>query len=181
MNTLEEKRVIIMSGDDAMYLQSRNASAVCREREIRMEGARARYADGVEAMHLKLDVPEQAAAMIVEYTLRESPRAGAAAAGGDASGGDGGRALPEVLRSERARALLLKAQDHGWLDADLQPTVSRADAALLAARLGLVLGIDGWKPFEELWCRQNMRQDFCKGNGRKSSDDFIETLKKALR
>jgi hypothetical protein len=78
MNTLEEKRVIIMSGDDAMYLQSRNASAVCREREIRMEGARARYADGVEAMHLKLDVPEQAAAMIVEYTLRESPRAGAA-------------------------------------------------------------------------------------------------------
>ena len=178
MKMQEEKRGIIMSGDDAMYVQSKNAVAVCREREIRMEGARPRYLDGVEAMHLKPDVAEGAAAMIVEYTLNESV-AGSNAANGE--GGDAAAAVPEIFRSERARALLLKAQEHGWLDAHFQPLVSRANAALLANRLGNVLGIEGWTPFEELWCRQNMRQDYCKVSGRKSADIFLDKLKKALR
>ena len=44
----EDLRVIVMSGDDATYVQCQGATAVCRERRIEMSGARARYVDGAE-------------------------------------------------------------------------------------------------------------------------------------
>ena len=87
---------------------------------------------------------------------------------------------PAGLRSEEANELWAVAKQEGWVDEDLQPKgLSRPDAALLAARMAKVLGIEGWVPFEQLWHRQNMRQDYAKTQYRKN-DDFETTLKRKL-
>lgn len=88
--------------------------------------------------------------------------------------------VPECLSSEEADELWEIAKEEGWVDEDLQPKgLSRPDAALLAARMAKVLGIEGWVPFEQLWHRQNMRQDYAKTQYRKN-DDFENMLKKKL-
>lgn len=59
--------------------------------------------------------------------------------------------------------------------------LSRSDAALLAVRIAEILDIEGWKPFEQLWNRKNMRQDFLKAMGKKEASGFLDALKKKLR
>ena len=63
----------------------------------------------------------------------------------------------------------------------LQPLLSRSDAALLAGRIAEILNIEGWKPFEQLWNRKNMRQDYCKAMGKKEASELLDALKKKLR
>ena len=88
--------------------------------------------------------------------------------------------LPEELRSEEAEEIWEVAKEEGWVDENLQPKgLSRPDAALLAARMAKLLGIEGWVPFEQLWHRKNMRQDYAKTQYRKN-DDFEMTLKRKL-
>ena len=88
---------------------------------------------------------------------------------------------PAELCTPEARALWQRAQAEGWVDAQWQPVgLSRPDAALLAHRLGKLLGIDGWKPFETLWKRQNMRQDYAKSQYNQKTDDFERLLKRKL-
>lgn len=52
--------------------------------------------------------------------------------------------------------------------------LSRSDAALLAGRIAEILNIEGWKPFEQLWNRKNMRQDFLKAMGKKEASGFLK-------
>lgn len=89
--------------------------------------------------------------------------------------------VPSVLDTPHARELWQKAIAQGWVDEQLQPLLSRSDAALLAARMGQVLGIEGWKPFEQIWNRKNMRQDYCKAMGKKEASELLDALKKKLR
>ncbi|MBQ6226537.1 MAG: hypothetical protein IJJ73_09590 [Bacteroidaceae bacterium] len=89
--------------------------------------------------------------------------------------------VPACLRTESANELWEIAKQEGWVDEDLQPKgLSRPDAALLAARMGKVLGIEGWVPFEQLWHRQNMRQDYNKSQYNQKTDDFEKALKRKL-
>ncbi len=89
---------------------------------------------------------------------------------------------PDSLRTAEAEVLWQKAQTKGWVDDQRQPTgLSRTDAALLAARMAEVLGIEGWKPFEQLWNRLNIRQDYSKAMGKQGATEFIDELKRALR
>ena len=92
-----------------------------------------------------------------------------------------GEGVPTCLATPEARELWRKAQVAGWVDEQLQPRLSRSDAALLAGRMAELLGIEGWRPFEQLWRRQNMRVDYSKGNGKQSASDFIGALNKKLR
>ena len=88
---------------------------------------------------------------------------------------------PACLRTEEANELWGIAKEEGWVDEDLQPKgLSRPDAALLAARMAKVLGIEGWVPFEQLWHRQNMRQDYNKSQYNQKTDDFEKTLKRKI-
>ena len=90
--------------------------------------------------------------------------------------------VPECLRTQEANDLWEIAKEEGWVDEDLQPKgLSRADAALLAARLGKVLGIEGWKPFERLWHRQNMRQDYSRTQYNQKTEEFEKKLKRKLQ
>ncbi len=89
---------------------------------------------------------------------------------------------PACLRSEEANELWAVAKQEGWVDEDLQPKgLSRPDAALLAARMAKVLGIEGWVPFEQLWHRQNMRQDYNKSQYNQKTDEFEKKLKRKLQ
>lgn len=88
---------------------------------------------------------------------------------------------PARLRTEKANELWEIAKQEGWVDEDLQPKgLSRPDAALLAARMAKVLGIEGWVPFEQLWHRQNMRQDYNKSQYNQKTDGFEKTLKRKI-
>ena len=90
--------------------------------------------------------------------------------------------VPECLCSEEANELWEIAQEEGWVDENLQPKgLSRADAALMAARMAKVLGIDGWKPFESLWHRRNMRQDYSRSQYNQKTDDFEKKLKRKMQ
>ena len=91
-------------------------------------------------------------------------------------------AVPALLDTPRAHELWQKAQAEGWVDEARQPTgLSRPDAALLAYRIGQVLGIEGWKPFEILWHRQNMRVDYSKTQHNQKTDDFEKELKRKIK
>ena len=90
--------------------------------------------------------------------------------------------VPECLLSSDASRLWEQAKAEGWVDEDLQPMgLSRTDAALLAARIGDVLGIRGWAPFERLWHRKNMRQDYNKAQENQKTGDFEQELKRKIR
>ena len=90
--------------------------------------------------------------------------------------------VPECLKTEEANDLWEIAKEEGWVDENLQPKgLSRPDAALLAARMAKVLGIEGWVPFEQLWHRQNMRQDYNKSQYNQKTDEFEKELKRKLK
>jgi len=89
--------------------------------------------------------------------------------------------IPPLLDTPRAQELWQKAIAEGWVTEQLQPLLSRSDAALLAGRIAEILGIEGWKPFEQLWNRKNMRQDYCKAMGKKEASELLDALKKKLR
>lgn len=89
--------------------------------------------------------------------------------------------VPPLLDTPRARELWQKAMAEGWVNEQLQPQLSRSDAALLAGRIAEILDIEGWKLFEQLWNRKNMRQDYCKAMGKKEASELLDALKKKLR
>ena len=86
--------------------------------------------------------------------------------------------LPEPLATPEAKALLEKARKAGWLDDKYQPTISRAQAALLANAIAEKLRINNkWKVFEELWNRHNIRGDYNDALNQRKSLDFQNKLK----
>ena len=72
-------------------------------------------------------------------------------------------------------------KEAGLVNEQGQPTVSRPEAALLADMLAQRLGIaNKWKLFEEMWHRNNMRNDYNTALNQKKSLEFQEKLKKIL-
>ena len=75
----------------------------------------------------------------------------------------------------------LKVKQAGLVDADGMPTVSRPEAALMAYKLAKLLGIaNKWKYFEQLWHRNNMRNDYNTALNQEKSLEFQDRLKKIL-
>ena len=75
----------------------------------------------------------------------------------------------------------LKVKQAGLVDADGMPTVSRPEAALMAYKLAKLLGIaNKWKYFEQLWHRNNMRNDYNTALNQVKSLEFQDRLKKIL-
>lgn len=90
--------------------------------------------------------------------------------------------LPEVLSTEAAMALWQKAQEAGFVDDNLQPLISRTQAALLADAIARRLGIkEKWKVFEALWNRKNMYRDYYKALSLQQSLTFQDKIKKLFR
>ena len=86
--------------------------------------------------------------------------------------------IPEVLAESE---LWQKVKEAGLVDADGQPTVPRAEAALLANMLGQRLGITNkGKGFERLWHRNNMRGDYNSALEQRKSLEIQERLKNIL-
>ena len=83
--------------------------------------------------------------------------------------------VPEIL----AKSIYWqKVKAAGLVDENNQPTVSRPEAALMAEALAKRIGIDNkWKLFEQLWQRNNMRNDYNTALEQKKSLDFQERLK----
>lgn len=76
--------------------------------------------------------------------------AGGAAMLATATGGLQG--LPDVLSTPEAMRLWRTAQEHGWVDEQLQPTLDMTKATILASVMADELGLKPrWKPFEIWW------------------------------
>jgi len=74
-----------------------------------------------------------------------------------------------------------KVKQAGLVDAAGMPTVSRPEAALMADKLAKLLGIaNKWKYFEQLWHRNNMRNDYNTALNQEKSLEFQDRLKKIL-
>lgn len=87
-------------------------------------------------------------------------------------------AVPEVLAKSE---LWQRVKEAGFVDECGQPTVSRPEAALLAYKLAERLGISNkWKLFEQLWQRNNMRNDYNQALEQKKSLVFQDKLKNVI-
>ena len=93
---------------------------------------------------------------------------------------------PEPLPTEVPEAIAKsrywqKLKAVGLIDDNNQPTVSRPEAALMAEALAKRIGIENkWKVFEQLWQRNNMRNDFNTALEQKKSLEFQERMKVIL-
>ena len=93
----------------------------------------------------------------------------------------GRKELPEVLSTEAAMALWQKAQEAGFVDDNLQPLISRTQAALLADAMAMRLGIrNKWKVFETFWNRAKMYKDYYQAVDQKQFLPFQNKLKQIL-
>ena len=91
------------------------------------------------------------------------------------------RALPDVLSSKQAMTLWQKAQEAGFVDDNLQPLISRTQAALLADAMAMRLGIrNKWKVFETFWNRAKMYKDYYQAVDQKQFHPFQDKLKQIL-
>ncbi len=89
--------------------------------------------------------------------------------------------LPEVLSTEAAMTLWQKAQEAGFVDDNLQPLISRTQAALLADAMAMRLGIrNKWKIFETFWNRAKMYKDYYQAVDQKQFHPFQDKLKQIL-
>jgi len=92
-----------------------------------------------------------------------------------------GTPIPEALSTEAAMALWKKVQQAGYVDENVQPTISRTQSALLADAMARRLGIrNKWKVFETLWNRKNMRGDYNDALNQRQSLKFRDKLKIVL-
>ena len=86
--------------------------------------------------------------------------------------------VPDILAESE---LWEKVKQAGLVNENGQPTVSRAEAALIANALAGRLGIaHKWKVFESLWHRNNMRGDYNTALEQRKSLVFQDKLKKIL-
>ena len=89
------------------------------------------------------------------------------------------KGLPESLCTDAAMQLWQKAQRAGYVDENLQPTISRTQSALLADAMVERLGIrNKWKVFETLWQRQKMYKDYYEALNQQQSLSFQDKLKR---
>jgi hypothetical protein len=73
------------------------------------------------------------------------------------------------------------AIDKGWLDSDLQPRLSRTQAALVAYYIAEKLHIkQKWKFFENLWNRRNMKNDYYDALNQQQTNSMLDKIKKLM-
>lgn len=90
--------------------------------------------------------------------------------------------LPAALRSEKAQALLKKAQAAGWLDASYKFIGEKTKAAVLADEIATQLCLKPrWKPFEEAWGFTNLRQSLYNTNGTREGGETRDEVRKMLK
>lgn len=90
--------------------------------------------------------------------------------------------LPAALSTPNAQSLLKKAQAAGWLDEGLKPKCSRTMIALVAAEIAEKLMLNPkWKPFEELWCLDDISKIYSKAMEQKVSMTRMDEIRKALK
>lgn len=73
------------------------------------------------------------------------------------------------------------AIDEGWLNDDLQPLLSRSQAALLAFYISKKLKIHNkWKFFERLWNRRNMKNDYYAALDQRQTSAMLDRIKDVI-
>ena len=93
---------------------------------------------------------------------------------------EGGK-VPAELTTPKAKELLERARQAGYLDDEYMTLLSRTESAILANALAACLGIrPKWKTFGEYWDLDNMRSDYNKGLDMVKAGAFISELKKML-
>ena len=98
--------------------------------------------------------------------------------------------LPPKLASGRAMFMLRILQQEGLIDDDYQPVgLSRTMSAVLAHEMIIrlsteterLMGIDDkWKPFEQLWDRNNMKADYNHAMNLAKTRPFLDRLNRLL-
>lgn len=98
--------------------------------------------------------------------------------------------IPDVLDNERARKLLEKAQDAGYLNENFQPAdkmkmgtgrLNLTKIAIFAQTLGYQLGLNPlYAPFEELWHIKDLARAANKHNGGEKVKTFRRELDNTL-
>lgn len=81
---------------------------------------------------------------------------------GEAGTDEGEQPVPEALRGEQAKRIMEQLVGAGLLNQAWQPVgLSRPQAAIVADCVAEQLQIrNKWKTFEQLWHRNNLRNDF---------------------
>lgn len=73
------------------------------------------------------------------------------------------------------------AMDKGWIDSELQPLLSRTQAALVAYYIAEKLHIkQKWKFFENLWNRRNMKNDYYDALNQRQTNSMLDKIKKLM-
>lgn len=87
---------------------------------------------------------------------------GAVVGEGEAGADEGEQPVPEALRGEQAKRIVERLVGAGLLNQAWQPVgLSRPQAAIVADCVAEQLQIrNKWKTFEQLWHRNNLRNDF---------------------
>ena len=98
--------------------------------------------------------------------------------------------LPPTLASGRAMFMWRILQQEGLIDGDYQPVgLSRTMSAVLANEMIIrlsteterLMGIDDkWKPFEQLWDRNNMKADYNHAMNLAKTRHFLDRLNRLL-
>lgn len=91
------------------------------------------------------------------------------------------KAGPDVLRTPEAMVLWQTAQENGWVDDRLQPTMSQGKAAILASVIADRLELSPcWPPFERLWGIRDLAVKFSKSHECKYYADAFKEYSSAL-
>lgn len=87
---------------------------------------------------------------------------GAVVGESDTGAEEGEQPVPEALRGEQAKRIMERLVEAGLLSQAWQPVgLSRPQAAIVADCVAEQLQIrNKWKTFEQLWHRNNLRNDF---------------------
>lgn len=91
------------------------------------------------------------------------------------------QAIPAVFQSEEAQMLLVKAQQAGLLDENLQPCTPKSEASLLAFAIAQRLKLEPqWIPFEKLWNFKNLSIDYSKTIETNKAGEIMRKIDKIL-
>lgn len=91
------------------------------------------------------------------------------------------QAIPAVFQSEEAQMLLVKAQQAGLLDENLQPCTPKSEASLLAFAIAQRLKLEPqWPPFETLWNCKNLHVDYNKTLETHKAGEIMRKIDKIL-
>jgi len=86
------------------------------------------------------------------------------------------RTVPKELQTEKARTLIMKFQQAGWLDEALQPiNMSRPQMAVFAHSLADELGIKNmWTTFGDLWGAKALAVAYQEGMKQQGMSSFLD-------